>query len=137
MSDDIKRIPIEQLRSEEGASELAESPEMEPYLRYLGTVMQGGDVMPHLEELSKLPLEKRYVWRIASALKWGFADFDDVAVEADRATLNQEDFAKVIDLLKHRPIQFCMFLKALVGAEEMKRLMVKAIVFAGREPGSE
>ncbi len=70
---------------------------------------------------------------MASALKWGFADFDDFTVAADRDTLNPEDFARVIDLLKHRPIQFCMFLKALVGAEEMKNMMLKAIVVAGRE----
>jgi hypothetical protein len=36
--------------------------------------------------------------------------------------LTPEDFAKVMDLLKLRPMQFCMFLKALVGAEEMQRM---------------
>jgi hypothetical protein len=35
-----------------------------------------------------------------------------------------------MDLLKFRPMQFCMFLKALVGAEEMQRLMVEAIKVA-------
>jgi hypothetical protein len=44
--------------------------------------------------------------------------------------LNPEDFTKVIDLLKFRPIQFCMFLKTLVGAEEMKRMMVQGILLA-------
>jgi hypothetical protein len=77
MSDDyIKRMPIKDLRQEEGASELASSPDMEPYLEYIMALMQSTDVQPHLEALSKLPLEKRYVWRVASALKWGFADFD-------------------------------------------------------------
>jgi len=60
MSDDeIKRIPIKELRQEEGASELASSPDMEPHA-----------------------------------------------------------------------MQFCMFLKALVGAEEMKRMMLQAILLA-------
>lgn len=131
--EDIKRIPLNDLRQEEGASDLAGSPDMEPYLDYIMASMQGADVQAHLDELSKLPLEKRYVWRVASALKWGFADFDDVSVAADRDTLNPEDLAKVVDLLKFRPIQFCMFLKALVGAEEMKRMMVKAILFAQQE----
>ena len=67
---DIKRIPINELRQEDGASDLASSPDMEPYLEYLMAAMQGADVAPHLEELSKLPLEKRYVWRVASAFKW-------------------------------------------------------------------
>ena len=133
MSDeDIKRIPIKELRQEEGASELASSPDMEPYLRLIMAEMQGVDVQPHLEALSKLPLEKRYVWRVASAMKWGFADFDSEPVAADRDTMNAEDLAKVVDLLKFRPFQFCVFLKALVGAEEMKNMMLKAISLAGR-----
>src|SRR5271157_1916079 len=101
--DDIKRIPIKGLRQEEGASELASSPDMEPYLDYIMASMKGSDLQPHLEVLSKLPLEKRYVWRVASAMKWGFADFDSEPVAADRDTLNPEDFAKVADLLKFRP----------------------------------
>jgi hypothetical protein len=128
MSDETpKLIPIKNLRHEDGAHELATSPDMEPYLEYIMASMQGADVQPHLEALSKLPLEKRYVWRVASALKWGFADFDDVTVSADRETLNSEDFARLVDLLKFRPLQFCMFLKALVGVEEMKRMMVQAV----------
>lgn len=60
MSDDeIKRIPIKELRQEEGASELVSSPDMEPYLEYIMAWMQGADVQPHLEALSKLFLEKR------------------------------------------------------------------------------
>jgi hypothetical protein len=132
MSDDdeIREIPIKDLRQEEGAHELATSPDMEPYLDYIIAQMQGTDVQPHLDALSALPLEKRYIWRVASALKWGFADFDDVTVAADRDTINPEDLAKVVDLLKFRPIQFCIFLKELLGAEEMKKMMVKAILLA-------
>jgi hypothetical protein len=134
MSDeDYKEMPIKDLRQEEGAHELATSPDMEPYLEYITASMQGANVQPQLDALSKLPLEKRYVWRVASALKWGFADFDDVSVTADRDTLNPDDFAKVVDLLKYRPIQFCMFLTALVGAEEMKRMMLRAILSAQQE----
>jgi hypothetical protein len=125
-----KDIPIKDLRQEDGASELASSPDMEPYLDYIIASMQRADLTANLEALSNLPLEKRYVWRVASALKWGFADFDDVTVAADRDTLNADDMAKVIELLKFRPIQFCMFLKALVGAEEMKRMMLNAILTA-------
>jgi hypothetical protein len=128
-----KRIPISELRQEEGASELAGSPDMEPYLKYIMASMQGTDVQPYLEALSKLPLEKRYVWRVASALKWGFADFDTEAVVADKDTLNSDDLAKVMDLLKFRPMQFCLFLKALVGSNEMKRMMGQAIFVAAKE----
>ena len=37
---------------------------------------------------------------------------------------------QVMDLLKLRPMQLCMFLKALVGGEEMQRMMVEAIKVA-------
>ncbi len=123
----IKRIPINELHQEEGAHELAASPGMELYLDLAMTVMQDADPTAELEAIRLLPLEKRYVWRVASALKWAFADFDDLGVEADQRTLTPEDFAKVMDLIKLRPTQFCIFLKALVGAEEMQRVMAEAI----------
>lgn len=83
-----------------------------------------------MAEIAQLPLEKRYVWRVASALKWAFADFDDVNVAVDRETLPAEDLGKVVELLKLRPIQFCLFLKALVGVENMERLVNQGIAHA-------
>jgi hypothetical protein len=67
---------------------------------------------------------------VASGLKWGFANFDDLSDEADKLTLTPEDFARVTDFLKLRPIQVCIFLKTLVGVEEMLRMMVEAITVA-------
>ncbi len=75
------------------------------------------------------------MWRVASALKWGFADFDDATVAMDRATISRKDLEEVKELLKHRPIQFCMFLKALFGAEEMQRLIVQGIRVAKQLSG--
>jgi hypothetical protein len=132
--DPIERLPNNALRQEPGAHELATSPDMEPYLEFIKAVMQDHDPAPELERIRQLPLEKRYVWRVASALKWGFADFNDLGVEADRRTLTSEDFARVMDLLKLRPMQFCMFLKALVGVDEMQRMMVQAIGVAKQTP---
>jgi hypothetical protein len=51
----------------------------------------------------------------------------------DQKTLKPEDAAQVMQLLRFRPIQFCMFLKALVGAEEMERLMNQGIAVAKQE----
>jgi hypothetical protein len=131
MSDDKKkRIPIKDIISEEGAHELATSPDMQPYLDLIMAEMQGLDTAPQLKAITELPLEKRYVWRVASALKWGFADFEDMNVVADTKTLPEEDFARVRELLKLRPIQFCMFLEALFGADEMERLMNHAVSVA-------
>ena len=98
-------IPIKNLRSEEGAHELATSENMQPYLRLLKAAFQDKDTTPHVEEIAALPLEKRYIWRIASALKWGFADFDNVYVGVDRDTLSEENLRKMVELLRFRPMQ--------------------------------
>ena len=134
---DAKRVPINDLKTEAGADDLVDSPDMEPYVRLAMAAMQGSDATARLQEIAKLPLERRYVWRVVSALKWAFADFDDLGVVADRDTLAREDMAKVLDLLRLRPIQFCMFLKDLVGADEMKRLMIQGIATAGLMPETD
>ena len=81
--DNIKRIPINQLRQEDGAHELATSPDMEPYLEFIKAVMQDHDPSPELDAIRRLPLEKRYIWRVASALKWGLADCESLRVHAE------------------------------------------------------
>jgi hypothetical protein len=131
--DNIRRIPTKDIHQEDGAHELATSPDMKPYLDFIKAVMQDHDPSPELEAIRLLPLEKRYVWRVASALKWGLADCDDFSVKADKQTLTPEDFAKVMDLLKFRPMQFAIVLKALVGADEMQRMMIEAIGVAKRQ----
>ena len=90
--DSIKRMPIKDLGQEDGAHELATSPEMEPYLRLIMAQMQGNDTKAETEVRRQLPLEKRYVWRVASALKWAFADFDDLSVTADKDTAHTRGF---------------------------------------------
>jgi hypothetical protein len=131
--DDIKHVPLKDLRQEVGAHELATSPDMEPYLEFITAVLQDRDPSPELEAIRQLPLEKRYIWRVASALKWGLADCDDLSVEADKQTLTPADLAKVMELLKFRPMQLAIVLKSLVGADEMQRMMIQAIGVAKRE----
>ena len=132
--DEIWEVPFKEFHAEEGAHDLATSPDMEPYLRLAMAELQGADLWPELEIIRQMPLERRYVWRVVSALKWAFADFDSQNVAADRETLAAEDRAKVMDLLKHRPAKFCLFLKTLLGPEEMKRVMIQGIATAGRLP---
>src|ERR1039458_7288142 len=98
-----KVVELDSLKMEDGAKEFMSAPEMQPYLRYVEAAMVGADVGPAMREIADLPLEKRYVWRGASALKWGFADFDDVNVRVDKETLTPEGFAKVLELLQYRP----------------------------------
>src|SRR5690348_5040640 len=107
--DDIKWIPPEQLKSEEGVDELLDSPDMEPYVHLAIAGMQGEDVEPQLQALREMPLERRYIWRVASALKWAFADFDTVNARIDKDTLSDQDLITVLRMLELRPMQFCMF----------------------------
>ena len=48
-------------------------------------------------------------------------------MEADRKTLSMEDRRQLVELLKHRPLQFCLFLSALFEQKQMELLMVEAI----------
>jgi hypothetical protein len=125
-----QRIPVRDLISEHGAKELAMSPDMEPYLKLIIAQIQGSDCVSELAMIRSLPVEKRYVWRVAAALKRGLVDFDSRNVDADKKTLNPDDLARVTELLRYRPIQLCLFLKALLGAEEMQRMMMQAIGIA-------
>jgi hypothetical protein len=125
--DPIKRIPPRELKMEPETEALLESPAMEPYVKLAVAIMQGKEVASETAEIAALPLERRYVWRVASALKWAFADLETLNVRADRDTLSLEDRSRLINLVKHRPLQFCLFLSALFGQKEMEHLMLSAI----------
>ena len=56
--DEIHRIPINQLRQEDGVHELATSPDMEPYSDFAMAVMRDADPTPELEAIRLLPLGK-------------------------------------------------------------------------------
>jgi hypothetical protein len=96
---------------------------------------------PATAEIAALPLENRYVWRVASALQWAFADMDTLTVEVDRQTLSLKDRRRLLELVKHRPLQFCLFLSTLFGQKQMELLMISAIrnarVFAAQSAGAE
>jgi hypothetical protein len=125
--DSMKQIPISDLRMEPEAEELLESAALEPYMNLAIAMMGGKDTGSAIKEIAALPIEKRYVWRVASALKWAFVDLETLNVEADRQTLSAEDKLQLVDLLKHRPLQFCLFLSALFGQKQMELLMISAI----------
>ena len=48
-------------------------------------------------------------------------------VKADRETLSPEDHQRLLELLNHRPLQFCLFLSALLGQQEMEAVMITAV----------
>src|SRR6266436_2900543 len=126
-NNEIKYMRTKDIKFEEGAEELLHSPLMRPYIEAAKALLQNTDAREAIADIAALPLEKRYVWRIVSALKWGFADYDSGSVAIDHETLSPEDRKRVVESLKVRPVQFCLFLKALLGADEMQRIMVHAI----------
>ncbi len=131
----IRRMSIKDIKTEPGSEDLLKSPAMQPYVRLALASVKGESMEPALAEIAALPLEKRYVWRVASALKWAFADYDSLNVAADRGTLTPEDKERITDLLEHRPIQFCLFLTALFGEAKMQQMMIAAISGARDRPG--
>ncbi len=82
---------------------------MEPYLDFAANVMQDADSQGGPGSDSEVGARKALRFAAASALNWGFADFDDLGVEVDKRALTQEDFTKLMDLLKFRPMQYCIF----------------------------
>lgn len=122
-----KRLPLADLKVDPAAEDLLSSPAMQPYLKVAAAVMGHKDPRPAVEEIAALPLEQRYTWRVASALKWAFADFENLNVVADRRTLGQDDLDKLVDLIKLRPLQFCLFLAALYGEERMEKIMASSV----------
>src|SRR3989475_13299282 len=74
------RMPLSQLKVEEGADELLSSPNMKLYVRFWDAVL-GEEGAPELakqalEAITALPLEQGYGWRIVSALDSAFGGFD-------------------------------------------------------------
>jgi hypothetical protein len=123
-------VSASQLTSEEGAAGLMKALEMQPYLRLGEAAILHQDLRPSLGEIAALPLEKRYIWRVVTALRTAFADFDDLSLQADLRTLSEEDTAKIERLLHLRPIQFCMMLKVLYGPETMEEIIQQAAMAA-------
>lgn len=100
---------------------------MQPYLRYLKADIREIGTEEAKNTLAELPLGRRYVWRVASAVKWAFAGLELSNVEADKQTMSVEDTAKLVELLPLRPAQFCIFMKAaLIDNENMEAMMLGA-----------
>jgi len=124
--DSTEQIPVRDLKMSPEAQDMLDSAAMAPYMNLAVAVMGGKDTKSAVEEIIALPLEKRYSWRVASALMWAFVDFDSLNVEADRQTLSADDCKELVEMLKHRPLQLCLFLSTLFGQKQMELMMLSA-----------
>lgn len=122
-----EQVPINKLRTDDVARDLISSrPE---YVQYLAALARGENGESELEKVRVLPLENRYTWRVASALRWAFADFDSMNIGIDLNTLSIDDLKRLQELV-HMPVramQFCIYLKSLIGYEAMERVMTDAV----------
>ncbi|MBI4446305.1 MAG: hypothetical protein HY645_10395 [Acidobacteria bacterium] len=125
-----EQIPINQIRTDDIARDLISSrPE---YGQYLAALAGGQNGENELEKIRALPLENRYTWRVASALRWAFVDFESMNIVVDLNTLSSEDLKRLQELV-HIPVramQFCSYLKSLIGYEAMERMMADAVKVA-------
>lgn len=78
-------IPLKEIAIDPLAQELVRSEQSRPYMDYWlkAYANDAAGVESALQVLRDLPLEKRYTWRVFSALKWALADFDDECVKLD------------------------------------------------------
>ena len=78
-------IPLKEIAIDPLAQELVRSEQARPYTNYFMKAYSNdaAGIESALQVLRDLPLEKRYTWRVFSALKWALADFDDECVRLD------------------------------------------------------
>lgn len=129
---DVQLMEVKDISVEDGALEMATSATMEPYLANAEAAITGRGTDKATNAISQLPLERRYVWRIASSLRQAFCDFDKSSVRADLAAMGAEDFDTVVELIDRRVVQFAMLLRTVFGSEQMEQKLLEAIDIAKR-----
>ena len=106
-------IPLNELKIDPLAQELVRSEQSRPYMDYWMKAYSNDAVgiETALQVLRDLPVEKRYTWRVFSALKWAFADFDDECVKLDLPHISEAQRAEMTRELEIRLQQMVMLLK--------------------------
>jgi hypothetical protein len=97
------RISISEIKVDPLAHELATSEGTRPYLDCLIKAYSNdaAGLETALAVVRDLPLEKRYTWRVLSALKLAFADFEDEYVALDLTHIpepTRSDMTKELEL---------------------------------------
>ena len=123
---ETKTISLKDIAIDPLAKELAESEEA-PYIDYFMKTMtrDAAGTQAALKVLRDLPLEKRYIWRVFSALKWALADFDDECVRLDLPNIPEAKRAEILRELEMRFRQLRMLL-AVFHEEQAAAMAPKA-----------
>jgi hypothetical protein len=106
-------IPLSEIKIDPLAQELVRSEQSRPYMDYWmkSYSNDAAGTEAALKVLRELPLEKRYTWRVFSALKWALADFDDECVKLDLPHIPETTRAEIVKELQIRFLQLEMLLK--------------------------
>jgi hypothetical protein len=110
---ELKRVSLKDIVVDPLALELSNSEEARPYTDYFMKALSNdaAGVQNPLQILRDLPLEKRYTWRVFSALKWAFADFDDECVRLDLPHIPEPKRTEIVRELEMRFRQLQMLLR--------------------------
>jgi hypothetical protein len=110
---EMRNVPLRGIKVDPLAHELATSEGTRPYLDCLIEAYRNNAVglEAALEVIGDLPLEKRYVWRVFSALKWAFADFEDEYVALDLPHIPELTRSEMTKELERRLLQLRMLLE--------------------------
>ena len=108
------KVSLKDIKTDPLAHELATSEDMRPYLDCLMKAYRdnAAGLEAALEVIRDLRLEKRYTWRVFSALKWAFADFEDEYVGLDLPHIAEPMRSEMIKELELRFQQLQMLLQA-------------------------
>jgi hypothetical protein len=107
------KVPLKEIKTDPLAHELATSEGMKPYLHCLIKAHRnnGAGLEAALRVIRDLPPEKRYTWRVLSALKWAFADFEDEYVALDLTHIPEPTRSEMTKELERRLLQLRMLLQ--------------------------
>jgi hypothetical protein len=109
---ETRKVSLEEIEVDALAHELATSEGTKPYLDCLiKAYSNNAGLEAALQVVRDLPLEKRYTWRVFSALKWAFADFEDEYVALDLPHIPEPMRSEMTKELERRLLQLRMLLE--------------------------
>ena len=117
MEYEIRWINTKDIQADPVANELAKSEAMRPYMNYHVAALKNDLHEAHnaLAVIKDLPVEKRYIWRVFSTLKWALADFDSNTVKLDLPHIPGARKVEIIQELQIRLLQLEKLLKTVKG----------------------
>ncbi len=111
---ELQSLPEQELQLAKAQMKHATSEGTRPYLDCLIKAYRNNaaGLEAALQVVRDLPLEKRYTWRVFSALKWAFADFEDEYVALDLPHIPESTRLEMTKELERRLQQLRMLLQA-------------------------